>query len=724
MITKPLVDAYELEIIARARAAEHRAERLTLDDFISDSPRNLAHALQNVFEYLIKVVDAVSARIDWINGSEIEIEQDLRVLRVADEAVKYFAAHLRYVDSARTEKLPWEIIPSFERLVRDLSADAQIMLRPMWHYNYATTVANFRDLYLRRLSSFELYLPDIDVESRVLYPLLPAFHMISFPALERENILLHSLIGHEIGHLLAGRFLTPARVSAMLTTVRDDVERLTDDQMRREELSPKTLGELFFTQRRNRRVATNLDLAISFWYRAVEELSSDLVGAILFGPASLFATMDMAVQFGLDEQPSPQNDFYPPWRMRVRYVQQAVRDGCPSLFTKGADSWLAAGKADELLSDFVSLIEREASLTSDEARIAEIALAQLAYRHVHATMIESLAFLGDELDAFAFDETLLRSSLKQLVERLDHGIPPNAIDASVESPTTNGATLLSTAAGLVDIINAAWFHKIVESSHYHQDVTLDDKERLRRRRNRLTLKAIEFAYIQRDFEAWHKRPSAPLPRPSIPAMDGAGRYGVLTAPELIVAMQNPSLADRLVVTPLLDYTDTVHDASIDLRLGTEFVVLRKQMMPNLNIAHARELLAGVEKYQQRFVRRIREEIVLHPGQLIVGSTLEYVQIPPGLMCYVIGKSTWGRTGLVIATATKIDPGFRGCVTLEMINQGEVPIVLVPGVPIAQLVFHKTDGATTYKGVYSCPVGPEFPRFDAIVKAAAFWLPEQ
>ena len=85
---------------------------------------------------------------------------------------------------------------------------------------------------------------------------------------------------------------------------------------------------------------------------------------------------------------------------------------------------------------------------------------------------------------------------------------------------------------------------------------------------------------------------------------------------------------------------------------------------------------------------------------------------------------WGRTGLIIATATKVDPGFRGCITLEIVNEGEVPLVLVPGIPIAQLVFHRTEQPVSYSGVYSCPIGPEFPRFDKLISGSSFWLPRK
>lgn len=728
MINKRLAESYALEITARARAAHGRAAQLSFDDFISDAPQKLAVALANTFEYLIKAVAAIMEQIDWQTGDSVEIEQDLRNLRVADEAVKYFSAHLRYVDSARTEKLPWEVIPSFEKLVRDLHGDAQIMLRPMWHYNYATTVTNFFTHYAARLRPFALYLPNDDIPGSVLPTLAPAFHIISFPALERENILLHSLIGHEVGHLLAIRFLTRERVSTFMASVKEEVAQFTDRRIKDEGRTPENMGgELFFVQMRNQRVATNVELVVQFWFRALEELLSDIVGALLFGPAALFATLEMATQFGFDEMPSPQNNFYPPWRTRLKIVNLAAREVCPTLFaSSGAEPWFSETAHTRALSDHLDLIASEVASDSDEAGLQGVALARIAYEHVHETLPEARRFLTDAIKtkSHLFDEDALWSALPQLVDRLDHGIPPNAVEMdSLRIRKSKRRTRKAPrSVGLVEIINSSWFHRIVSASSGGS--TNEPPEAARRRRNRLTLKAVEYAYIQHEFETWRKAPVHALPVPEPDAMNRVLTEGVLTSPEITVAMRRPRLRERLIVTPLLDPAETVRDAAVDVRLGTEFVILKKQMIPSLNIADASELLRGVERYQQRFVRRIREEIVLHPGQLIIGSTLEYIQVPRGLMCYVIGKSTWGRTGLIIATATKIDPGFRGCVTLEIINDGEVPLVLVPGIPIAQLVFHRTEPDTTYDGVYSCPVGPEFPRFDAIVRAASFWLPDK
>ena len=84
--------------------------------------------------------------------------------------------------------------------------------------------------------------------------------------------------------------------------------------------------------------------------------------------------------------------------------------------------------------------------------------------------------------------------------------------------------------------------------------------------------------------------------------------------------------------------------------------------------------------------------MIHPHQLILACTLEYLRLPRDLMAYVIGRSTWGRLGLIVATAVGIQPSFAGTLTLELRNLGEAPLSLYPGQAIAQLFFHSVSGA--------------------------------
>jgi dCTP deaminase len=86
-----------------------------------------------------------------------------------------------------------------------------------------------------------------------------------------------------------------------------------------------------------------------------------------------------------------------------------------------------------------------------------------------------------------------------------------------------------------------------------------------------------------------------------------------------------------------------------------------------------------------------DSIVLHPHNLVLGETLEFVRLPSNVVGYVVGRSSWGREGLVVATAIGIHPGFAGPITLELRNLGEVPIRLYPGDLICQLFLHDVVG---------------------------------
>jgi dCTP deaminase len=198
---------------------------------------------------------------------------------------------------------------------------------------------------------------------------------------------------------------------------------------------------------------------------------------------------------------------------------------------------------------------------------------------------------------------------------------------------------------------------------------------------------------------------------------------VLTREKIIVFMNKKKIEERLVVTPLINQGESLGPSSIDVRLGNEFIIMKQQSFPILDISNKEELSKRIERYQEKVRIDFKEQFVLHPNHLVIGSTFEYIGLPDNIMAYVIGKSSWGRMGLIIATATKVDPGFKGCITLEIINEGQVPIVLYPGILIAQLVLHKTSGKSKYSGRYSHPTGPQFPNFSKDYENWKFWYPD-
>jgi dCTP deaminase len=131
--------------------------------------------------------------------------------------------------------------------------------------------------------------------------------------------------------------------------------------------------------------------------------------------------------------------------------------------------------------------------------------------------------------------------------------------------------------------------------------------------------------------------------------------------------------------------EMVQPASVDLKLGPSFRVFHNHRLPAIDLAEPPQ---GVTEHV-----RIEDDqsFVIHPGEFVLGTTVESVAMPDDLVARIEGKSSLGRLGLIVhATAGFVDPGFIGNLTLEITNLTRVPIVLWPGKPIAQLSFMALD----------------------------------
>lgn len=150
---------------------------------------------------------------------------------------------------------------------------------------------------------------------------------------------------------------------------------------------------------------------------------------------------------------------------------------------------------------------------------------------------------------------------------------------------------------------------------------------------------------------------------------------------------------NLVISPIL-HVKQLGPSSVDLRMGAVALMSRAgaqshvdpyDHLPGTNARHADAQLR--QQKHERFDIPFTSSFLLHPGSLILVPTLEWVVIPPDLQGVVTARSSWAREGLNIATATIVNPGYRGIVTLELANFGEIPIRLYPGLRIAQIAFY-------------------------------------
>jgi dCTP deaminase len=129
--------------------------------------------------------------------------------------------------------------------------------------------------------------------------------------------------------------------------------------------------------------------------------------------------------------------------------------------------------------------------------------------------------------------------------------------------------------------------------------------------------------------------------------------------------------------------EMVQPSSLDVRLDNRFCVFNNHQYTHIDPAIEQPNLT------REIVVDPSEYFVLHPGEFVLASTLEYITLSSGVAARFEGKSSLGRLALAThITAGFIDPGFSGHVTLELANMNTLPIKLYPGMKIGQLAFFK------------------------------------
>jgi dCTP deaminase len=165
----------------------------------------------------------------------------------------------------------------------------------------------------------------------------------------------------------------------------------------------------------------------------------------------------------------------------------------------------------------------------------------------------------------------------------------------------------------------------------------------------------------------------------------------LSKPEVIERMSDRfDLSERLIIEPFFkeDESAKTAPASIDVHLGNRFVFLRRGrsvLQDPLVLSDHAGASDNPEAQGTEVFLPFGTPVFLHPGQLVLGHTLEWIRLPANLTGHVDGRSIWGRRGLIVVTAAAVQPGSAGIITLELANAGEVAVVISPGAAVAQLV---------------------------------------
>jgi len=157
---------------------------------------------------------------------------------------------------------------------------------------------------------------------------------------------------------------------------------------------------------------------------------------------------------------------------------------------------------------------------------------------------------------------------------------------------------------------------------------------------------------------------------------------------------------KIVVEPFDE--SLVGPASLDVRLGFKFRVFKNINIEAIDIksykedviyrSESKDFIIHHGTYSDLIIAK-REDvpIVIHPGEFILASVYEYIELPKNIAAQISGRSSIGRLGLLVHTSAGwIDPGYAGHLTLEIYNVNKIPVKLYPLTKIAQIVFYELE----------------------------------
>ncbi|MEQ1933350.1 MAG: dCTP deaminase [Fimbriimonadaceae bacterium] len=157
----------------------------------------------------------------------------------------------------------------------------------------------------------------------------------------------------------------------------------------------------------------------------------------------------------------------------------------------------------------------------------------------------------------------------------------------------------------------------------------------------------------------------------------------------------------IVPEPNLDTLLSEGQAAVDLHLGRWFLVLKQTHKSHFDFKNADDRSGGKDYFVP-----YDKPFTLHPGRFVLAVTVEWIRMPFDKCGLVLGRSTVGRRGLVIETAPGIQPGFNGCLALEMANVGEIPVTCFPGMRICQLFIDDVkEPGEPRESAHSCQIKP-------------------
>jgi len=518
---------------------------------------------------------------------------------------------------------------------------------------------------------FEIHIADLK-ERLKLHGAGDAISILTLPTLEgiKSPLWAPIVAGHEIAHLAFSQMRKFSYMHHLVEMLRgklpDDLKIYADEH------------ELF-----------------GAW---LEELLCDLNAIRVYGPAGYAAIAEML--FVLESTDGAFREVGTHWQ-RLKFMHSALQRSCKSSSATWTEhvaplvdpfKGLAQRPTEPLRSATVAELEGR-RFQERNHRWRKAIEGELVSRALESCMpaIVDEMFGGNGFFRSVYNVSDRGAALDHVLRELKRGMPVEPLF----HPAKGKVEVLEHA----DLINAMW----------REHLAGDPNEPIRERIQNIILHSCD----AREFVAyWVDSNAEQASDLAIPPMKKGRRkdkfnvpYGRLSGRSIRRAIDE----NQMVFSPLIG--NPIKEAGIDLRLGTKFITKWKSTIDVIDlIGNANQV-----RMMEHFVEiPWSQKFILHPGEFVLASTLEYIILPKDVTATVDSRSGFGRLGIQVAEALSVQPFTDNCITLELSNVGDVPLALVPGQAIAQFALTRfrfaEERPAGSRANYAWDIGPASSRF--------------